>query len=230
MSHYLDMGFIYVGLTVKEAIKNGGKFIDTKKELHKTIILGDERSAMFPQFYALSIIWIKFHNLVVDELKKHHEDLNPEILFYEARRFVIAVYQSVIYNEVLSMLLGKGFEKLQDTEGSSCYDPNLDPSVSVEFTASAARYYHTHIHNGYFVNFKNGTKSEILLRYLNDESIGYDELPGVITGGLEREWNSKDIAIEVKTVLQVKSVFLTCFQSNSRQTIYSALTGTLALT
>lgn len=203
------MSFIYSPSTVKDAIKNEGKFNDNKKDLHKTIVLGDERSTMFPQLYALSIVWIKFHNLVVDEIKKHHQDLKPEDLFFEARRFVLAVYQNVIYNEALLMLLSsRSYEKLQDTEGVSCYDPNLDPSVSVEFTASAGRFYHTNIQNGYIISFKNGTKSEILLRDLNDESIGFDELSGVITGGLDRAWNSMDIAKEVKYLIHNVRTFL----------------------
>lgn len=193
------MGFIYVPQTVKVAIKNGGKFLDSKKELRKTIILGDERSTMFPQLYAFTIVWIKFHNLVADELKKHHQELEPEALFFETRRFVIAVYQNIIYNEMLLMLLSsRGYGQLQDAEDISCYDPNLDPSVSVEFTASAGRFLHTNIQNGYIVNFANGSTVEFLLRDLNDENLGHDELPGVITGAAQRVWNNHDIAAEVK--------------------------------
>lgn len=194
------MDFIYVRSNIKKAIKNGGKFLDQEHPIHRTIILGDERSAMLPQIYALAVVWIRFHNLVVDELSKLYPHLSDDVKFYEARRLVIAVYQHIFYAEVLPLLISaKAIARYRLASKKPCYDPNIDPSVTAEFTASTARYFHTFIQNNYVVNFKNGTKAKILLRNLNDEILGYREITGVITGLLERPWNTLDIASEVKT-------------------------------
>jgi Animal haem peroxidase len=192
------MDFIYVSTNIKKAIKNGGKFVDQEHPVHRTIILGDERSAMLPQFYALAVVWIKFHNLVVDEFSKLYPNLSADAKFYEARKFVIAIYQHIFYSEVLPLLVSaKAIARYRLASKKPCYDHNIDPSVTAEFTASTARYFHTFIQNSYVINFKNGTKADILLRNFNDELLGYRELAGVITGLLERPWNTLDIANEV---------------------------------
>lgn len=211
VTSFLDMDFIYVANNIRNAVKNGGKFSDQEHPIHRTIILGDERTAMLPQIYALAVVWIKFHNLVVDEFSKLYPNLSVEVKFYEARRFVIAVYQHIFYAEVLPLLVSaRAIARYHLGSKKPCYDPNIDPSVTAEFTASTARYFHTFIQNNYVVNFKNGTKAEILLRNLNDEILGYTEIEGVITGLLERPWNTNDIANEVRfgRILYVMILYL----------------------
>lgn len=208
-THFLDMDFIYGPETIGDAVKNGGKFKDSETEIHKTIVLGDERSAQFPQLYALAVVWIKFHNFVADELIKLYPDLPANVIFFETRRFVIAVYQRILYSEVLPLFIGsKSLSKYRLMSRKPCYDANIDPSVTAEFTASAARYLHTFVPNDFVVNFKNGTKANILLRHLVDENLGYNELVGVITGLLERQYNTLDIAKEVTKVKLSKIKFL----------------------
>lgn len=193
------MSFIYVPTNIKKALKNGGKFVDQENPIHRTIILGDERATMLPQFYALAVVWIRFHNLIVDELSLLHPKLSNEVKFYEARRFVIAVYQRILYFEVLPLLItSRAQAKYKLNSKKSCYDPSIDPSVTAEFTSSSARFFHNFIHNDYIVNFKNGTTSKILLRNFDDAILGYRETAGVITGLVDRLWNTDDIAHEVR--------------------------------
>jgi peroxidase len=147
----------------------------------------------------LAVVWIKFHNLVVDEFSKLYPNLSADAKFYEARKFVIGIYQHIFYSEVLPLLVSaKAIARYRLASKKPCYDHNIDPSVTAEFTASTARYFHTFIQNSYVINFKNGTKADILLRNFNDELLGYRELAGVLTGLLERPWNTLDIANEVK--------------------------------
>lgn len=195
------MDFIYVSQNIKDAIKRGGKFPEDENEIYRTIILGDERSAMVPQFFALVAVWVRFHNVVIDEFNRLYPGddlLPPDVRFHEARRFVIAVYQNIFYTEALPFLVSaRSISRYRLTSKKYCYDPKVDPSVTVEFTSSSARYFHTFLQNGYIVNFKNGTKANILLRNLNDASLGFQELAGVLSGLMERPWNTLDIASEV---------------------------------
>ena len=128
----MDMDFLYVPETVQESMRNGGKFGESGDDIHRTIILGDERSAQFPQFFALVVVWVKFHNRVVDELTRLYPNLPTNAKFYEARRFVIAVYQNIFYSEVLPLLVSdRNVDKYQLHNKKSCYDPKIDPSVII---------------------------------------------------------------------------------------------------
>lgn len=193
------MDILYGDVIVSKAIKNGGKFSENEHDLHQTIILGDERSTAQPQFYALIMVWIKFHNRVFDEISTLHPELSNEVKFYETRRFVIAVYQNVLFTEVLPLLVSeRSIAKYKLSSQKPCYKSSVDPSVTAEFTSSVARFFHNFLQNGYVVNFKNGTSAEILLRNSGDENLKFNEFTGVLTGLLDRTWNLKDISDEVK--------------------------------
>jgi Animal haem peroxidase len=224
VTHFLDMDFLYVPETVQMAIKNGGKFNEDEASMHRIVILGDERSRMFSQFFSLVVVWVKFHNIIVNELTRLYPELPVDVKFYEARRFLISVYQNILYSEVLPVIVSpKVLAKYHLLSQRPCYDPTIDPSVTVEFAASAGRFMHTFIHNNYTVNFKNGTSRDILLRHLDDESLGFTELTGVITGLLGRPWNHFDIAHEVDSQnIRSEIMGLTrFFPLNSPQTICS---------
>lgn len=199
MTHYLDMDFLYVSATVKEALKNGGKFKEDEKSIHQTIVLGDERNTWYPQFYAAMIVWIKFHNRVFDEITRLYPKLDSKWRFYETRRYVIAVYQNILITEVLPLYLSEiAIDRYQLDIKEPCYSPDIDPSVTDEFTSSAARFMHTFIPNTYKVNLKNDTPIEIQLRHLNnDVDLGFNEYLGIITGMLDVPWNTEDISIEM---------------------------------
>lgn len=192
------MSFLYAPDNVAAALKNKGKFKEGEYDIHRTIILGEERSAQFPQYYALVVVWIKFHNRVFDQFAMLYTKLSEKALFYETRRFLIACFQNIFYSEVLPLLVSpRSMAKYRLASRKPCYDPEIDPSVTAEFTSSAARYYHNFIHEGYIVNFKNGTSAEVLLRDLKDENLGFTELHGVITGAMSRPWNTEKISSEV---------------------------------
>lgn len=193
------MDFLYVSATVKDALKNGGKFKEDEKSIHQTIVLGDERNTWYPQFYATMIVWIKFHNRVFDEIYRLYPDLEYKWRFYETRRYVIAVYQNILITEVLPLYLSEAaIARYQLDIKEPCYSPDADPSVTDEFTSSSARFMHTFIPNTYKVNFKNGTTADIQLRHLNnDVDLGFSEYVGLITGTLDIPWNTKDISIEM---------------------------------
>lgn len=192
------MDFLYVPENIKDAIKNGGKFLSSEHDLHRTIVFGDERSIYFPQFYAMVIIWINFHNLVVNELTRLYPSLPNDVKFYEARLFLIAFYQKTLYTEVLPVIISpRNMAKFRLNSKKKCYDPKIDPAVTVEFTSSVGRYMHTFIQNSYTVNYKNGSSIDILLRHLTDASLGDREMAGVLTGLMNRTWNTANIASEV---------------------------------
>lgn len=79
------------------------------------------------------------HNRKADELMEKNPRWSQEIVFQEARKWVIAVMQKITYDEYIPVVLGS---KLQDYTG---YNPNLDPGIDSLFMAAAFRYGHSAI-------------------------------------------------------------------------------------
>lgn len=204
VTHYLDLDFIYVAANIKAALKNGGKFKEDERSIHRTIVLGDERLVWFPHFAALAIVYIKFHNRVFDEFDRLYPELQTNVKFYETRRFVVAVYQATLLTEVLPLIVSDRSEDLYRLMDSKrCYSSKISPEVPVEMEASVARYFHTFIHDSYMINFKNGTSAKLRLRDLH-EDLAFQEHTGVITGTFDRVWNIQKISHQVREILGLK--------------------------
>lgn len=193
------MDFIYDLENVKSALKNNAKFDES--DIRNLILSGDERAAMLPQLYSIMEIWIKFHNFVVDKLSEIHK-LDTDTLFYEARRFVIAFYQHIWYNEVLpSVLNQETLVKYQLVSSKPCYDSKIDPSISSEFVASAGRFLHTFIQDFYEIEFLNGTKSKIPLRNLLYHNLDDMNYKGIIKNLFNSSWNTETIGNDITNYL-----------------------------
>lgn len=121
---------------------------------HRTCFFaGDDRVNQHPLLTAVHTIFLRYHNMVAEFLSSSATDFGEEIIFQEVRKFVIAVYQVVIYKEFLPALLGH-----LDTEESkrvphlphrleligkgyfAGYDDSKDPHVFNEYAAAAFRY------------------------------------------------------------------------------------------
>lgn len=197
----MDMSFIYENDNAEMVIENGGYFPDTEDDINNLILLNDERIGSLPQLYAIALVWIKFHNEVFFQMQQLHPQLSQHVLFYESRRFVIAIYQNIWYNEVLPLVLSiESITQYKLASTRSCYDPTIEPTVSIEFS-SAARHFHKFIHNNYKIFFQNGTDAEIPLVNLYNNMIGYDEFQGIIRGLLDRPWNTDKTASQVSNYL-----------------------------
>ena len=73
----------------------------------KPLSLGDFRTDENIALAAQQTIWVREHNRVAEALKQTHPTWDPETLFQEARRIVVAEYQHIIYNEYLPILVGE---------------------------------------------------------------------------------------------------------------------------
>lgn len=52
------------------------------------------------------LFFIRGHNSIALELSKLNRDWNDEILYQESRRIVTAIYNNIIYNEWLPLIIG----------------------------------------------------------------------------------------------------------------------------
>jgi peroxidase len=98
---------------------------------------GDVRASENPDLTAITTLFVREHNYQVDRLAKLHPDWSGDQLYQMARAIVTAEIQNITYTEFIPHLLGQA---LSDYQG---YDPNVNPSITQEFSAAAFRFGHS---------------------------------------------------------------------------------------
>ena len=93
-------------------------------------------------------IFLREHNRVADKLRQRNQGWSDERLFQEAKRFVNAEYQHIVYNEWLPVVLGKQFINTYglfplSSGYSQDYDTSFDPRITNEFATAAFRFGHS---------------------------------------------------------------------------------------
>jgi len=106
----------------------------------RLLVAGDLRANENSLLAAMHTLWVREHNRLCEEKLVQNPDLSDEELYQYSRRWVSALFQSVVYNEWLPTM---GI-KLEEYTG---YDPFVDPTVFNEFTGAAFRLGHTMINS-----------------------------------------------------------------------------------
>ena len=78
---------------------------DKKANESKPFVAGDVRVNENPGLAAMHTLWAREHNRLAFKIKAMARHKNDESIMYEARRYVIAQMQSVVYNEFLPAVL-----------------------------------------------------------------------------------------------------------------------------
>jgi len=69
-------------------------------------LLGDPRVNIQPDMSVVTILLMRLHNYLCDELKRLNPKWDDERIYQEARRLLIAMHQHVTYNELVPVILG----------------------------------------------------------------------------------------------------------------------------
>jgi hypothetical protein len=85
---------------------------------------------------------VRNHNRLAGQLRALHPFWSDELLYQEARKINIGQYQVITYTQYLPALLGPG--ALPAYTG---YDPDVDPSISTEFSTVGFRFGHSTLNN-----------------------------------------------------------------------------------
>jgi peroxidase len=101
-------------------------------------VAGDIRSNEQSGLASIHTLWVREHNRLADALAAANPSWTDEDVYQRARSVVSALMQVVTYNEFLPALLGDN--ALPNYSG---YNPDVNPSILNEFTASAYRVGHT---------------------------------------------------------------------------------------
>ncbi|MCB1049478.1 MAG: peroxidase family protein [Acidobacteria bacterium] len=105
-------------------------------------LAGDVRANEQIGLLVMHTLFVREHNRVAKEIKRQHPDWSDVQIYQSARRVVSGIIQKITYDEFLPVLLGPN--PLPPYRG---YDPNLDASISNEFSTAAYRFGHSAINS-----------------------------------------------------------------------------------
>lgn len=117
-------------------------FVDCRRNFRESdvgcFLAGDIRSNEQLGLLAMHTIWFRQHNFLAERLRILNPRWDEDTVFQEARKIVGAQMQHITYSEWLPYIIGEqGMEILGAYRG---YDPNVNPTISNEFTTAAFRF------------------------------------------------------------------------------------------
>ncbi|MCA9135513.1 MAG: hypothetical protein KDB00_02110 [Planctomycetales bacterium] len=125
------------------------------------VIAGDIRASENISLTSLQTLFVREHNRLADQIVASDPELSDEAVYQQARAMVIALIQSITYNEFLPALLGA--RAIPDYAG---YDSNVDPTIANEFSTAAFRFGHSTLNDDieFFDNDGRAVRDEAELK------------------------------------------------------------------
>lgn len=168
--------------------------VDLPRNSEGRALIGDARNDENLIISQLHLLFIRFHNKVVDRLRCHPPPNATGTLFEEAQRVVRWHYQWIVVHDFLARIVGKAaYEKLQPrADGTTRATQRWlwawrdEPAIPVEFSSAAYRFGHSMVRGGY--RAKRTTEPEPIFRPHGDDGLsfsGFRRLPCA----LEIEWD-----------------------------------------
>jgi len=124
-------------------------------------LIGDPRNDENIIVSQLQLLFIRFHNKVVDRTRKNQK-LEGAALFQEAQRITRWHYQWIVVHDFLERIVGKDTARAILKPGTAAapaattvlnfYDPTNNPFIPVEFSGAAYRYGHSQVRAAYDLN------------------------------------------------------------------------------
>lgn len=123
---------------------------DLPRNAQNVALIGDPRNDENLIVGQLHLAFLKFHNVVVDQLRS--DDLPPQDVFKEAQRLVRWHYQWIVLREFLPHIVGE--DVLNDVleNGRKFYNWRSEPFIPIEFSIAAYRFGHSQVRPGYLLN------------------------------------------------------------------------------
>ncbi|MCG8556166.1 MAG: peroxidase family protein [Proteobacteria bacterium] len=122
-------------------------------------LAGDIRANEQAGLTALHTLFVREHNRIAHDLRKHNPQKTGEWIYQEARRWVGALMQHITYNEFLPLLLGPG--ALSPYSG---YKPEVDASIANVFSTATYRFGHSAVGSALRLIDSRGYSSALPLR------------------------------------------------------------------
>ncbi len=134
-------------------IQPGGGLLaidDLPRNQDNCALIGDPRNDENIIISQLHLLFIRFHNNVVDHLR-NTKGLAGSELFRRARQSVCWHYQWIVVDDFLPRVVGDDMTK-SVLRARRCFQPGREPFIPVEFSAAAYRFGHSLVRDSYDIN------------------------------------------------------------------------------
>ncbi len=131
-------------------LDDAGQPNDLPRNAQGVALLGDPRDDVHLLIAQLHVVFLKFHNAVVDWLRK--QNMPAEAVFAEAQRLVRWHYQWIVVHEFLPLTVGEETYRDVLENGRRFYDYDSRPFIPVEFSDGAYRFGHSQMRSRYRIN------------------------------------------------------------------------------
>jgi hypothetical protein len=138
-------------------------------------LIGDPRNDVHVIIAQLHLLFIRFHNKVVDQVRAHQPELKERALLAECQRVVRWHYQWIVVHDFLERVVGREAAQSVRDGGRQQFTWAKDPYMPVEFSGAAYRFGHSMIRPHYDLNRAN-TKIPIFAEA--DDPGPFDHLGG----------------------------------------------------
>ena len=133
--------------------KGGADKYDVPRNCQNTALIGDPRNDENLIVSQIQVLFLRFHNIMVDHLRMKFPTKSPTTIFKEAQELVRWHYQYIVLHEFLPLLCGEEVVKDIIDNGRKFYGWRNEPYIPVEFSVAAYRFGHSQIRPSYRANF-----------------------------------------------------------------------------
>jgi Animal haem peroxidase len=140
-------------------------------------LIGDPRNDVHVIIAQLHLLFIRFHNKVVDQLRNERPELQGPALLTEAQRVVRWHYQWIVVHDFLERVAGREMAQAVLGGDRRYFDWAKDPFMPVEFSGAAYRFGHSMIRPHYDLN-AGPTSKNVPIFAESDDPGPFDHLGG----------------------------------------------------
>jgi hypothetical protein len=140
-----------VKLLVGASAGGGAVTCDLPRNEQGRALIGDARNDEHLIISQLHLLFIRFHNKVVDRVLMDKPGLRGMALFEEAQRIVRHHYQWIVVHDLLPRVVGRGAARAARAQ-RRFYKFDGAPFIPLEFSAAAYRFGHSMVRGDYTPN------------------------------------------------------------------------------
>jgi hypothetical protein len=133
--------------------KDGIDKFDLPRNSQNVALIGDPRDDENLIISQLQVLFLRFHNVIVDAIRVKYPSKSPSVIFTEAQELVRWHYQWILIHEFLPSLCGAPVVDDVLQNGRKFYGWHNQPFIPVEFSVAAYRFGHSQIRPSYRANF-----------------------------------------------------------------------------
>jgi len=164
-------------------------------------VAGDLRVNEQVGLVSMHTLFVREHNRLANVIAEENPDLSGEEIYQRARKMVGAHVQAITFNEFLPLLLGP--DAIDPYAG---YDPDVDPTITSEFSAAAYRVGHTLLSPNLLLQSSSGERETInLAEAFFNPSLVSDRGISVFLRGLAAQEAQE---VDTKAIDEVRNMLL----------------------